>query len=407
MAEVQGSPSRKKVAPRALVVDEQSHSRTTVSHWLTRAGFESAEAASADEAIARLQVQEPHLLTLDITVPDRSGLQVLSQIKARWPDIEILVLTALEETATAVEAMTLGAYGYLLKPIESGELVLQAKKALERRNLIVGRRQYTANLEAKVHEQMQAIRRAHEETILRLLSASRYRDEETGAHVKRTGLYCELFAEVLGWPAEKVQNIRLAAPMHDLGKIGIPDAILQKPGKLTREEFEVMKSHTVIGARMLEGSSSAILQMACEIAMAHHERWDGSGYPQGLAGLAIPESARIVAIVDVYDALTHDRVYHEALPEDKAMEIMEAGRGKHFDPFLFGVFLALLPEFRRIAKQNPDDRAAGYIRATSGDVAPTCPKCAFSPCPESPAPTEDDCVVPPCLRNPLSAPVTT
>ncbi len=248
MAEVERYSSRKKAAPRVLVVDDEPHARTTVCRWLTRAGFQCGEAASADEALARLQDQEAHLLTLDITVPDRSGLDVLSQIKQRWPDTEVLVLTALEETATAVEAMTLGAYGYLLKPIESGELILQATKALERRELIVERRQYTATLEAKVRQQMQAIRRAHEETILRLLSASRYRDEETGAHIKRTGLYCELFAEVLGWPADQVQNVRLAAPMHDLGKIGIPDAILQKPGKLTPQEFAVMKTHTVIGA---------------------------------------------------------------------------------------------------------------------------------------------------------------
>jgi putative two-component system response regulator len=373
MAEVGSYPSRKKVAPRVLVVDDESHARTTVCRCLSRAGFECGEAATADEALARLQDQEAHLLTLDITVRDRSGLEVLSQIKERWPDTEILVLTALEETATAVEAMTLGAYGYLLKPIESSELVLQAKKAMERRDLVVERRRYTATLEAQVREQMHAIRRAHEETILRLLSASRYRDEETGAHIKRTGLYCELFAEVLGWPAEQVQNIRLAAPMHDLGKIGIPDAILQKPGKLTREEFAVMKTHTVIGARMLEGSDSAILQMAHEIALAHHERWDGSGYPGGLSGLAIPESARILALVDVYDALTHHRVYHEALPEDKAMEIMEEGRGKHFDPFLFSVFLSLLPEIRRIAQQNPDDRATGYARLPPAAAAPALP----------------------------------
>ena len=248
MAEVESYLGRKNVTPRVLVVDDESHARATVCHWLTRAGFQCGEAASAGEAMARLQDQEAHLLTLDINVPDRSGLEVLSQIKQCWPDTEVLVLTAVEETSTAVEAMTLGAYGYLLKPIESGELIFQAKKALERRNLIVERRQYTATLEAKVREQMQAVRRAHEETILRLLSASRYRDEETGAHIKRTGLYCELFAEVLGWPADQVQNIRLAVPMHDLGKIGIPDAILQKPGKLTAEEFAVMKTHTVIGA---------------------------------------------------------------------------------------------------------------------------------------------------------------
>ena len=127
---------------------------------------------------------------------------------------------------------------------------------------------------------------------------------------------------------------------------------------------------------MLEGSESGILQMAHEIAMAHHERWDGSGYPQGLAGLEIPESARILAIVNVYDALTHRRVYHEALPEDQAMEIMEEGRGKHFDPFLFGVFLSLLPEIRRIAQQNPDDRVAGYIRVAPGLVLPPASPCA-------------------------------
>ncbi len=376
MAEVESSLGRKKVAPRVLVVDDESGTRTTVCRWLTRAGFQCGEAASASEAMARLQDQEAHLLTLDITVPDRSGLEVLSQVKQRWPHTEILVLTALEETSTAVEAMTLGAYGYLLKPIESDELILQAKKALERRDLIVERRQYTATLELKVRQQMQAIRSAHEETILRLLSASRYRDEETGAHIKRTGLYCELFAEVLGWPADQIQNIRLAAPMHDLGKIGIPDAILQKPSALTAEEFAVMKTHTIIGARMLEGSESAILQMAHEIAQPHHERWNGSGYPRGLAGLAIPESARILAIVDVYDALTHRRVYHEALPEDKAIEIMEQDRGKHFDPFLFGVFLSLLPEIRRIARENPDDRVVGHVRSAPAAVGPPSLECA-------------------------------
>ena len=233
---------------------------------------------------------------------------------------------------------------------------------------------YTATLEAKLREQMRAVRRAHEETILRLLSASRYRDEETGAHIKRTGRYCELFAEVLGWPADQVQNIRLAAPMRDLGKIGISDAILQKPGKLTPEEFAVMKTHTVIGARMLEGSESAILQMAHEIALAHHEHWDGTGYPRGLVGLEIPESARIVAIVDVYDALIHRRVYREALPEEKAIEIIEQGRGRHFDPFLLSVFLSLLPDIRRIARQNPDDRVVGYVRPAPPAIAPFLPE---------------------------------
>jgi len=376
MAEAESFLKRKKPA-HVLVVDDESYARRTVCRWLTCAGFHCTEAADPSEAMARLQANEAHLLTLDISVPDRSGLEVLSQIRQQWPDTEVLVLTALEETATAIEAMTLGAYGYLLKPVESRELLFQARKALERRDLILERRLYTATLEAKVQEQTQAIRRAHEETILRLLSASRYRDEETGAHIRRTGLYCELFAEILGWPPEQIQNIRLAAPMHDLGKIGIPDAILQKPGKLTRGEFAVMKTHTIIGARMLEGSESAILQMAHGIALAHHERWNGSGYPRGLAGMQIPESARILTIVDVYDALTHRRVYHKPMPEETAMAIMEQGRGKQFDPFLFGVFLSLLPEIRRIARQNPDDQAAGYARSLPKVVTPPSPAIAM------------------------------
>ena len=220
-------------------------------------------------------------------------------------------------------------------------------------------------MEDKVRQQTAAIRRAHEETILRLVGASRYRDEETGAHIKRTGLYSGLCAEVLGWPAGAVEDIRMAAPMHDVGKIGIPDAILRKPGKLTREEFEIMKTHAVMGAKMLAGSESSVLQMAEEIAMCHHERWDGGGYPRGLAESAIPEAARIVALVNVYDALTHDRVYRPAMPETEAMAIMEQGRGSHFDPFLFGVFLSLAPQMRRIAAENPDERAEESACRTS------------------------------------------
>jgi putative two-component system response regulator len=356
--------------PRALVVDGESTTRMTFCRWLKKAGFQCGQAGSARDAIARMEDQEAHLLTLDLSAPGGSGMEVLSQVKQRWPDTEVLVLTALDDTAKAVEAMTLGAYGCLLKPIEADELVFHAKKAIQRRELVVQRRQYTAALETKVRDQMCAVRRAHEETILRLLSASRYRDKETGAHIKRTGLYCQLFAEVLGWPQEQVENIRLAALMHDLGKIAIPDAVLQKPGKLNRNEFDVMKTHTSIGARMLEGSSSAILQMAHEIALAHHEHWDGSGYPHGLAGLAIPESARILAIVDVYDALTHRRVYHEAVSEAEALAIMEPARGTQFDPFLFGIFLSILPEMRRIAADNPDERAAGYVRSAKVHSVP-------------------------------------
>jgi len=215
-------------------------------------------------------------------------------------------------------------------------------------------RQYARELEEQVRHQLAVIQEAYEETIYRLVTASRYRDEETGAHIHRTGLCSEILAAAAGWPEDRVQRIGLAAPMHDIGKIGIPDAILRKPSSLTPRETEIMRLHATIGAGMLHGSNSPILKMAEQIARCHHEHWDGSGYPAGLAGHEIPESARIVAIVDVFDALTHDRVYRPAMSREEATDILCAGRGSHFDPDLLDLFLERIPEFEQIAALNPD-----------------------------------------------------
>ena len=342
-------------ASSILIVDEDVAMRETISRWFRDAGCHCAEAGDARGALDHLRRHDVDLVTLSATLPEGSGLDLLAEVKEQWPDIEVIALTPTDSSATGIEAMSRGAYVYVSRPVDRDGLVLQTQKALERRKLILQTRRHTRTLEEKVREQMNAIHRAHEETILRLVNASRYRDEETGAHIKRTGLYCEVFAEALGWPAEQVANIRMAAPMHDLGKIGIPDAILRKPGKLTADEFQVMKTHTLIGAKMLEGSESGILHMAREIALCHHERWDGLGYPRGRKELAIPEPARILTLVDVYDALTHRRVYHEAMSEEEALATMTEERGRHFDSFLFGVFTALVPEMRRIARANPDE----------------------------------------------------
>jgi putative two-component system response regulator len=219
-------------------------------------------------------------------------------------------------------------------------------------------REYRQHLEQRVQEQTVAIRRAHEETIYRLLTACLWRDEETGMHLRRTGLFSEVLARAAGWSAAEAGDLRLAAPMHDVGKIAIPDAIVRKPGKLFLDEFAVMKQHTIFGAEVLAGSGIPMLEMAREIALNHHERWDGEGYPAGLAGCAIPESARIVSIVDVYDALIHDRVYRPAMPEDQALAIMQQGSGMHFDPLLLSLFVLHLPEIARIAHAVPDEQAA-------------------------------------------------
>ena len=241
----------------------------------------------------------------------------------------------------------------------TGILAMYLARGIERRAYVEGllaeKRRYASELEVKVQEQTSDVRRAQEEVIYRLVSASQWRDEETGMHIRRTGLLSEALARAAGWSASEAEIIRQAAPMHDVGKIGIPDAILQKPGKLTPTEFAIMKTHTLIGAKMLAKSNVPILQMAREIALNHHERWDGSGYPYGKAGDEIPECARILTIVDVYDALIHNRVYRDAMNENKVLKILRAGAGTHFDPLLITQFFLVLDEVRRITIEHPDE----------------------------------------------------
>lgn len=210
-------------------------------------------------------------------------------------------------------------------------------------------------LEREVERRTADIRSREEEITERLLGAAGLRDEETGAHIHRIGLYSGAIAEALGQSQDFVSDIRIAAPMHDVGKIGIPDAVLLKPGRLTDAEFAVMKKHTEIGARLLESDDVPLLHMAREIALTHHEKWNGSGYPRRLAGDAIPLSGRIVALVDVYDALTHRRVYKDAWSESQALEYLRSEAGQHFDPELLEVFFNILPRLRQISASVPEE----------------------------------------------------
>lgn len=331
-----------------LVVDDERYVREIMRRWLERVGYQCTCADSVAAACEILQTRSFDIVTSDISMPGKSGLELLRSVRETHPETAVLMLTANADTRLAIQALTLGAYGYLLKPIEQEELLCQIERALEHRRLVVENREYTTLLEWRVREQTRHVRLAHEETIQRLVTACMFRDEETAGHIKRTGLASALVAQAAGWSTEMVELIQLAAPMHDVGKVGVPDAILRKPGKLTPEEFQAMQKHTIIGAEMLSGSLSPVLQMAEQIALCHHECWDGSGYPHRLAGEEIPKAARILSIVDVYDSMTHDRVFRPAIPEQRVLQVIEEYRGKHFEPSVVKAFFEALPDIRKI-----------------------------------------------------------
>ncbi|HUP81732.1 MAG TPA: HD domain-containing phosphohydrolase [Pirellula sp.] len=351
-----------------LVVDDEELIRNLFARWLTARGYRVLQASDAFKALECLESNDIHLMTLDINMPGISGLELLSHVKVKSPELPVLMITASGQTKTAINAMSAGACGYLIKPVQQDELLVQVIKGLEWRELWMERQTYTLTLEGKVSEQTRDIRRAHEETIHRLVAATMCRDEETGTHIVRTGLFSEILARAAGWSSIEAEHIRFAAPMHDVGKVGIPDKILQKPGRLSVDEFEIMKTHTTIGASILAGSQSPILQLAQVIALNHHERWDGSGYPNGISNEAIPTAARIVSIVDVYDALTHDRIYRPAFPEATALAMMRDQQGIQFDPGLLVTFFTVLDEIHELAVENPDTPTDAPVQSFSSPL---------------------------------------
>ena len=242
---------------------------------------------------------------------------------------------------------------YIVKPFDPD--VLRARLNVGMRTVRLERRLsgYSHDLKKLVRRQTHVIRHAQEETIIRLLTALESRDEETGGHVHRISLFSVVITTAANWSSNKIDNLRLAAPMHDIGKIGVPGSILLKKGRLTESEFEIIKTHTTVGGQILGDSDIPMLQIAHDIALYHHEKWNGTGYPSGIAGNMIPESARIVAIVDVFDALSHDRIYKKALSEKE--------RGSHFDPYFFDLFINVLPELIDISKKNDSSKKGNVI----------------------------------------------
>jgi putative two-component system response regulator len=285
-------------------------------------------------------------------MPGVDGLGLLNTIRAKFNKTAVLMVTAVDDRKTGILAVELGAYGYVIKPFERNEILIHVADALERRSEKLLSQEYAGNLAGQLEKQVGQALEREQECVFRLLTATSYRTDETITHMRRVGMYASvLLKEAIGWEIEEVADIGLAAAMHDLGKIRIDESIMRKEGNLSPEEFDLMKKHTEFGAQILTDSKQGMLQMAGEIALYHHEKYDGSGYPRGLSGDDIPESARIVAIADVYDSMTHDRAYRTALSEEEALKIMREGTGKHFDPRLLDCFFRSLPELRDIQKE--------------------------------------------------------
>jgi putative two-component system response regulator len=328
---------------RILVVDDDEVNLRVLTRILERAGYVNVHTTSEGHSVEMLvQEIEPDLMLLDLHMPPPDGFTILEQLApvirgpARLP---VLVLTGDSTPETKRRALSLGARDFLAKPFDATEAMLRIRNLIETRLLQRALESHNVKLESRVAERTSDLERAQVEIMERLGRASEFRDDDTGRHTQRVGALSAAIAAALGLDQRTVELIRRAAPLHDVGKIGIPDHILLKPSSLTPEETAVMRTHTLIGARILSGGRSELVKMAERIALSHHECWDGAGYPNGLAGEQIPIEARIVALADCVDALSHNRPYRASRPiEDVIAEVIRSA-GNHFDPDIVAAML--------------------------------------------------------------------
>ncbi|WP_235818887.1 HD-GYP domain-containing protein [Vreelandella massiliensis] len=340
-----------------LVVDDEPANLKLMDRMLRAQGYLNLQLiADPREVVARYQEEGAALILLDINMPYLDGFAVLEQLQALDDPLlpPVIMLTAQSDREFLLRALSLGARDYITKPFDRAELMMRVRNQLEAH---LGKRllhEQNAVLEEMVRLRTEEVSHTRLQVVRRLGLAAEYRDEETGEHILRMSQCCALIARELGWTDAECELILLASPMHDIGKIGIPDRILLKPGKFEPDEWEIMKTHVTIGARMLEGDDSDLLRLARDIALTHHEKWDGSGYPHGTAGEAIPLSGRIAAISDVFDALTSPRPYKRAWSVDEALTLIEENRGKHFDPAVVDAFFKVLPEVLKVREHYRD-----------------------------------------------------
>lgn len=354
-----------KAAGKILVVDDNAFVLETTTLFLKSQGFETTALTDPEEA-ARRAGEEPYDAVIsDVKMPKVTGIELLEAIHARRPELPVILMTAYAELDLAIEAVKKGAFDFIIKPYKPEYLSHSVKKAVNYHRLLEMEKNYKWRLEEEVRKRtkdlsdaLSTVSSLTRELSERLTTVAEFRDVETGAHIKRLGHYAEEMSAVLGMPRDFVEMISITASLHDIGKIGIPDSILLKPGALTPEEFRVMKTHTTIGWKMLAGSSHPFVKFAASIALNHHERWDGGGYPGGLKGADIPMEGRIIIICDQYDALRSKRPYKDPLTHREAMRIITEGDGRtlpsHFDPDVLRAFAVSAATLEEIYETHKD-----------------------------------------------------
>jgi putative two-component system response regulator len=337
---------------KILVVDDAPLLLRTIRNILEDQGYEVTTVEGGAAALRKIKEERYHLVITDNRMPDITGLELTARIHAQYRTLPVILMTGYSDVKTAIDAIKQGVFDFVTKPFQAAYLVNTVKKAVEYSRLLEMEKNYKVLLENSVQTRTGDILTMAQEIITLMATAAEFRDADLGPHTSRVGQLAAVIATAMGLPDEYAECLRCAGALHDIGKIGISDAVLLKPGPLTPEEYETMKQHTVIGHRMLLRSSEPIMRLAASIALNHHERWDGTGYPRGLKGTDIPLEARIVWIADLYDSLRSSRHYKRGLTHGEALRVIIDGdqrtRPEHFDPDVYQAFIKVASTFDRI-----------------------------------------------------------
>lgn len=338
-----------------LTIDDDERLRRSIRVYFEDSGVTVFEANNGKTGLEMFALHHPDIVLVDLTMPVMDGLEFIERLRLTSPAQPVIVISGTGNLQSAVDAVHMGVWDFVTKPIlNMAALEHTVRRCIERARLKQENEKYRLHLEQLVDERTAELTRTRQQIVERLGRAAEYRDNETGMHIIRMSRYSRLLALKAGMSADEANLLLLAASMHDIGKIGIPDAVLLKPGKLDKSEWEIMTRHVEIGASIIGDDTSELMQMAYTVALMHHEKWDGTGYPNGLAGEEIPLVGRIVAIADVFDALCSERPYKLAWPLDKVLGHMRSDAGQHFDPRLVTLFMEIIPEVQAIQAEFHD-----------------------------------------------------